>query len=76
MSTRTYKVTPPAWRSTFLALLAAGISVNEAARRSGVHRVTAYEAARRHPDFAEAWQRALAERERHLRSVSNILTKV
>ena len=52
-------IKPPRWVKPFLAALARGENVRAAAECVGVDFSTAYQRRKRHPDFRDAWDKAL-----------------
>lgn len=50
---------PEIWRPIFLKELERTSNVSKAAKRAGVHRVSAYNARSESPEFAQAWDDAL-----------------
>jgi hypothetical protein len=70
--------TPPELRESFIAELESGATVERAAAFSGLPLRTAYNIRKREPEFAEAWESALAvgvwalEREAHRRAVEGV----
>jgi hypothetical protein len=54
---------PGGWRPAFLAALAETGNIRGSARKACIAQTTAYDARGRHPDFAAAWDEAIAGKE-------------